>query len=530
MKKIIAFLIAAALAALTACGSGGGKGETNDTNAKQVVDSADLAFTAGVREYPYSLAQADPSEPLSVSQDACAAFADRLARIECEYPYHEYFGMAEMFDKLYAYQPVENHRYTALDSAGRLTAAHLAEIVKKNNAVFLNEQETATGSSFSKLSAYAELEDSLLDRICTLIVCVVDKMFDRFPDIDRDRVLCNLGYLKILHEERSTSLHLAAVDNEMLMKIHDQMLSAADLMMGEHAIRNTIVHETMHILQYGCACENIENCIMRQGFSYHFDSEEHNAASYLWMVEGSAEKEMSLLVGEDTMTYDTKIGYIETMDYTVFLQKDVPAYYCGSLMFYPDPEKLFGLFGCRTREEKLEVADLMRAVEILQNMPKDFKNTLAKDTDLDMTDEDVQSEIRFRMKPEICRFFTKYFYAALIDCAAREEMTENDLYCLLRLFEGLLDYHLGLWDGRNPEINKPFLTDYSALRSELFTLLKEQGNDVSISEYLDYDYFAGEDIVNARLLWMPEEKIRFIYDRMDFIAEKDLLKKPSPIE
>ena len=523
MKKSIALWLALTLLLLTGCGAGGST-PTASRSPKDVTAGADLTFSTGETDYPYGLSQDDGSRPLSVSETARGSFSARLDGIRCVYPYQVFFGVEEMFDRIDSYRPVERHQYSALDADGRLTADHLTAVVKENNRTYM----AGLKNGRINLTTYSEPEDAFLARICALIADTVEEMLRRFPEIDRDRVFCNLGNLKILHE-KGVSMHLAAVNQEMVLAVQDNILTLAEYKNGKFGIRNTIIHEIMHILQFGCVCEKIENCLMRHGCSFSFSDAERNALSYLWLVEGAAEKETCLLTGGDILTYVGRIGYIGSLDYATFLQEDVPAYYAESIPFYSDPELLFGLFDCAGREEKLEVADMMRAIEIVQTLPKEFLNELKEKKGLDVEDDAVKDEICFRLKPPVCLFFTRYFYRSLLERVAGGVVTERDLYCLIRLFEGLLDQHLGLWENRSPEIDGPFLAEYAALRGEFFSLLAAEGNDVSLDRYLNYDFFAEENVVNAGLKWLPEEKIRFLFDRADALAEKDLLGKTTPV-
>ncbi len=541
MKKripliLISFLLCAVML-MTSCGSGSGNNPSvsgsgpsvsgsgsSGSSSKDNTENADLTFSVGEASYPYSFSQSDSSGVLSVTEATMESFAARLSEIRCVFPYREYYGVEELFDRLYSFRATETHLYSALDAAGNLTPAHLTDVVRENNWAYLEAQKNAG----SWLTRYTEPSDELLSRICGLITETVNAMRLRFPEIDWDRVFCNLGNLKVLHEQR-VGTYLAAVDVNMVLCLQDSILSLAGALNGAHGIRNTLIHEIMHIIQYGCTCEEIENCTARLGISYIFSDVSRNALQYYWLAEGAAEKETCLLTGDPPQTYESRIWYIESLDYATFLQEDVPAYFAESIPFYGDPERLFGLLGCTTEEEKREAAVMMCALEIMQTMPEDFTDELGRHTDLDVSDSAVAEQIRAGLRSPVCLYLAKQFYRNLLQCIGKDGMTENDLYCLIRLFEGLLDRHLGLRENRTPETNDPFLTDYTGLRNAFFELLKEEGNSVSLDRYLVYDFFTAENVINAGFSWLPEEKVRFVFDRVEALGEKQLLADRTPV-
>lgn len=98
-------------------------------------------------------------------------------------------------------------------------------------------------------------------------------------------------------------LSYAEVSKDMVLSISKNNTEIVLNMKDENGLRNVLVHETMHIIQLGCECEDIDHCERRAGISVYWDGFTLNTTDWTWFVEGSAERNMCNLTGEDATTY-----------------------------------------------------------------------------------------------------------------------------------------------------------------------------------------------------------------------------------
>jgi hypothetical protein len=319
---------------------------------------------------------------------------------------------------------------------------------------------------------------------------------------------------------------LAQVTEDMALEVGDAMLNIGAMTFGDHTVRNTLIHEILHILQLGCRCEQIPHCTRRAGVCCYYDDLENNNLDWNWLFEGSAEKGSSLLTGDDTITYSGYIGYIQSLNVATFLREDLPAHYAEQISFYPGAERLFDLLYCETDDEKLEAASMMNAVDIMQDHPDAFMRPYCEDNGLDIEDDEVLNDVSFQMKPAVCIVFAKTFFRTLTAYLSGDSAADpSDVYCILRLFEASVYRHLRQGEADHPGLNDAFYDAYFPMREAFFGMFASQENAPTLQAYLSYGYFAEAGVINASLKFLPEEKQRFVAERTDAL-DPNLLKTP----
>ena len=482
------------------------------SNSKPKSSNAYLEFSSKPKEYAVSFLDNDGTETVHISDELVKEFENKLSGISLPYEYSELYGVNECYDRIFTKLSVTAHKHSALDENGNLTAEHLKDIVKENNKLFLEEQNSGKGF-------YKEADDKFLLSLCQLIVDTVKAVKEKYPDIDYERVYCNLANLKVFY--KVGSLNFAAVTPEMNMELGDAMLQSATLFYGDTSVRDVIVHETMHIIQLGCSCENIEHCTRRAGITYRWDDVDLQGNDWSWFFEGSAEKNMSLLTGQDTMTYKQMINYLQSVNLATFLYSEIPAYYAETISFYDDPNNLFKLFHANSKEEITEIANLMEAIQIIQELPDEFKDAYKAKYGIDLSVDEESDKVRYSLKPAVCLTFSKAFYRNLANALAKENgITQSDLFYLIRVFEAAMEYHSLYTKQERLEVNQPFLDRYKEIRTSFFSMLKESGVEVDENMYLTYEMFVEENVANASFQWLVQGKKEFLLERTEFLKEE----------
>lgn len=500
MKKQICQLLCLVLAAvlLGACGSGGSTAKRPQLNTAFSKQDATFSFSAV------------PSEILKFSEASASAVHTVVVQIQPEYAYEEMYQLEEVKKRLDFDATVQQHRYSALDESGVLTAKHLHQIVKRNNEDFMAD----------KPFGYTSVEEDYVAELCDFIVYVVDAMRQKYPNIDWLRVYCNLGNLKILYD--TGMLSYAQVSQKMILSISKNNTSIVLNMKGEDGFSRVMAHEIMHIIQIGCSCENIENCGRRAGIAMYWDDFTLNTTDWTWMVEGSAERHMCTLTGGEAVSYQYKMDYLCSLTMSVLLRDPVRADTMETLCFYSDPELLFDAFGSQTQAQRDELLNMMITLQVLQIQPKSFHLAYKEATGIDlMADEEAMNQFSYALKPAVCTTLAKEFYENLIPFLQQNQLTCNDLFFLINLFEGHLNQHLTYTNESKAEINQLFISSYTTMREALFSALEADNPGVDFTTlYAEYDITAaGEGLLNAELAMLPAEKLAFLAERAQWQSE-----------
>ena len=480
---------------------------------KQSKNFSDLTFSSGLKTHSVTFQSENISPGLHLSEDTTQGFIDKLSQMKLAYAYEEFYGVEECYDRIFTDCTVTEHQASSLDVNGNFTATHLAEIVEKNNDEWLRTEKKDT------VEFYKPVEGELLASVCRLIVETVNHVRQQYPDIDFERISCNLGRLKIFF--KTGLLSFAAVAPDMTLSMSEHMLKTVDIFSGSDGTQDVLIHEVMHMIQLGCACEQIEHCERHAGITYMWDDVPFDGCNWAWLFESSAEQMMSLITGDDLVTYQTMVGYLQSVDLVTFLPENIPAYYAETISFYQEPNLLFKLFGCKTREDNIEIAKMMKAIDIIQMSPDDFMNAYAAKYQVDVSNDENLIELRRQLKPAIALTLTKSFYRTLaVVLASEDNIPANDVCFLMRLFEASLEHHIVHSDRERDEVNLPFLTLYRQVRADFFALFEESDNSLK-ENFLEYKPFLDNECIktNASFGWLSQEKQQFLLDQTEFLSD-----------
>lgn len=423
------------------------------------------------------------------------AFLQLLEEQVVEYPYPQLFSYEEAMAG-FVELSVEQHQACALDDRGQLTAEHLCQIVMENNARYLGD-----GKTF-----YKPLKEVDVMRFCRILTETINALLAQYPQIDKDRVYCNLGNLKIL--ERTGALDFAAVEQEMLLHVNRTMGASAKLFGG--GMYQVIAHEAVHIMQYGCFCEGVEDCQRRCGMGWSYASRKQDYSDWIWLEEASAERLASRHLNCEPMTYTNMIGYVQTLNLATVLQKDVPVNYIEQLSFQPYAEPLFALFGATTEQQKQEIYQMIYALEIIQSEPVDVKNCY-KELYGQEWNEQIRDAVNYALKPAVVKTITKQFYGNLAKAIRENTVEKNDVLFLLNLYESAIGSHMRLVArAEAPEV-KEFVAWYQTVRSAFFDCLE----NVSLEDYAAYSATDGASKCNAAMSWLSPEKQAFLVEKYE---------------
>lgn len=436
------------------------------------------------------------SDVVKYNKEKLEEFQRTIKEYQVEYGYDELFNYEKAMEGIHVDHTVTTHKKSALDVNGNLTKEQLSAIVIKNNEEYLENVVT---------SIVKEVDESFILQICEIIVDVINDMLVKYPDIDRERIYCNLGNLKIV--EKLSAIDYAAIEPGMVLHINRN--TVALLKYGSAAnMYNVIVHEAMHILQFGCECEMVEGCERRFGLAHSYSDWKQEYADWSWLGEGSAERMACLYIGTEPMTYFNHVNYILTLDFVNVLREEVPANYIESVYFYDDADKLFWALDANTEQEKQEAYKLIYSLEIMQTAPEDIIEAYYSIYGVEWTEE-VSGEVFNQIKRPIIMTVTKKFFGNLADVVKAKSATKNDVMFLMNLYESTINQHIHLDDKKYDQYNAEFVVWYKEYRNKLFDAFE----NLSLEEYLCYVPGDGVSTINATLNWIPAEKMELLQEK-----------------
>lgn len=414
--------------------------------------------------------------PIGLSDKGLSDFEKYIAAYQVDFDYADAYRV----DAALAY--LENHQVHSgghkhdVRTNGILDADSLYKLVRDNNKRFMN-------SDIPSANWYTEYSKPKLKQYCQLMADMLNAIHAAYPQTDMDELCCYLYDLKIL--DRTGALDFAAVElDKALLHINEDMVENwSDLKNNDRMAEEILHHEMMHLFQISCSCNQSEG-ELRIGVSHEYEALEINPLRWYWLAEASAEMNACAFLEMDYVTYQSKIGYAETLNYILNLGKAEQAAKIQELYFDRNAD-IYALFDVSSEAEKKEFINMMYSVEILQQDPKDFTDWYTKEYNVDMI-ADAQEKIKLHLcvKEDALLYFSKLFYRNLARSVNSGEATLQDIYYLMRIYECDLQNHLS-----NNEVSymiyfKDFYPRYLELREAFFKAIGTE-NRISLEQLED---------------------------------------------
>lgn len=543
-KKIVCTVVTIVSLMVCACGtsgSGGGKSSGNDTEKKKPGSSFDGSFGGGSGEnsggnqssqsgngsmddapgntgsenvytggnlfagetgHGYTFLE-EVGEDVLYDEGAMDDFIELLKSDTAEYGYDKLFDVDKSLEGVNNKVSITSHSHSALDDNGKLTKEHYFELVKKNTTEYMN----------TKPMMKKTVEDALIREVCDVIVDVVNEVLSVYPDIDKERVYCNLGQVKIGYDLTSTSY--AYVSEDMFVHVNKSFSNSASGTDGDGFYR-IIVHETMHLLQLGCLCEKEQINGRRLGVSCYYFDWDTQYADWTWLGEGSAERMSNLYTGEATMTYPENIAVIRTMDVIAALREDLPANYVETISFYSDADKVFSLFDISSEEE---VCNMMYAFEIALEEPGTLQTDYPRLYGTSWTSDEAE-KVKYTLENTALITLTKQFYYALCNAIRENKLTKNDVLFLVALHESSAAQMTRMGLNRYKGYCGEFTEWYTPVRDSFFALFE----NMTKADFNAYSSGNKKTGIHASFSGLSESKVTVIMKKYESLAQEYRIK------
>lgn len=410
--------------------------------------------------------------PIQMSDKKLAEFEKYISGIIVDYDYEKGYNidaaLAEYNNNTKS--TVTKHSHD-IRLNGEFNAEHFYEIVKKNNEAFFKEKEKDSLGGLYKEYSDKELK-SMCEQFCESLPAIAEKD----PTVDLDMACCYLYNLIIV--QKSGSLDFGGFDmNNRFYLNYKNMKNGAFAMDTDNIEQTTFYHEMMHAFQF--ACDDIKKPDEdRMGIMHTYDSLEVNPLSWYWLLEGSAEMNMSQYLDVRYSTYKNKIGYIHSLNIAANLNTNNEYVQIEKICFQKDLEKFFEVLDINSDPEKREIIKMMYSIEIIQESKDDFYDWYNETYNTDLTNETngEQSVLRLTLKEDALMTLTKLFYRNLARQINKRNVTLQDAYYLMRLYEADLDNHFSNNTVGYMEFFHDFYDTYVDLQNEFFAVIAEENN------------------------------------------------------
>lgn len=437
--------------------------------------------------------------------------------IKTEYAYSDLYDVEAAYNK---YQEMEYYDASSIIPSltfyhdNKIDANTLYNVILDNNKQYLLDNEFST---------YEEMDSDFIKHVCEIIASTINKELETNTfSTNLDDLLLNLNDLKIF---KSLTLTNAYITDDNCLTFSPTGIDAMESITGYDFVQDIIIsHETEHLIQK-LSTETREKQKITRGYGYNveFEDLEVNSLYHNWLIEASAENLATDLYDVDPITYKTKVGYLNSLTFTQILKNDFKVRDIERLTQQQSLSKVFDTFGCDSDDEKIELLNLLAAINILQEEPEDFMN-LYKEKILNKADitESELVDLKVNLKNGICTTLSKYFYENLASKIYEDGLDARDIYALISIFEMDLGGHISYFDQNGYEARREFFENYVTIQDQFFDIMGQslgysgekieksyQSYNASIEVKVDTMFSSAEydDIIISNL---SDEKNQFI--------------------
>lgn len=414
-----------------------------------------------------------------LSDDAYMRMTKELDTQNSVFRLAEYYGLDDALD-LYGKTQVNKRTETNLLTDGQLDADKLVQTVTRNNSA-------VTSNGKNTLNAfYTELNSSEITAICGEIADVIN---DRSRDFDIKKAANTLEKLTMFQRTGTTSnayvsTELSFVYNPNSTYVYETMQEMTGSS-ADNAREQVIIHEIMHLIQYG-ASDNDETNGIETGFCrmYNTPSGEKkipvDSLYYSWLLEAGAELGMADYLEIEPFTYQKKISYVTSYNLSRFYENGIRKNALENVVFRHTLEDALNALRIKSEDEKNEFLSFMYSIEIIQTNPEVFFEYYESQTNQSLTDEE-KTGIRMDIRTDAVKYLSIEFFENIINAVHDGAITDLDtVFYLMRLWELDVFNHLNYTQMSSFESAEDFIVWYNQMQDAIFTA-------VAKSSHLDPD-------------------------------------------
>lgn len=449
--------------------------------------------------------------PVSVnlSDSKLKTFEKYISSINVDYDYEDAYNIDKALE-IYNDNTVNTITKHSHDIRvnGEFDADYFYELVKSNNEKFLEEKKKDSMQGF-----YKEYSEAELKKICTQMCEALEDISKKDSTVDIDTACCYLYNLIILGKAGSLDFGGFDMDNRFYLN-YKNMETGAFAMDTDDIEQTTFYHEMMHAFQF--ACDDIKKPDEdRMGITHTYDELEINPLSWYWLLEGSAEMNMSQYLGVRYSTYKSKITYIDSLNFVSNTGQGKDLLQTEKLCFQRDMNKIFEHLGMTSEKEKREIIKMMFSIEILQESDSEFYDWYEDKygVDLSISSNGEETNLKLTVKEDAILTLTKIFYRNLARQVNSGNASIQDVYYLMRLWEADIDRHFSNDTVGYMMFFHNFYDTYIDLQNEFLNIIAKE-NDLNFddlkNDFESYSMNTSSKSPNCDLKFLSAERKNYI--------------------
>lgn len=441
-----------------------------------------------------------------IENEVTADFITDLNNLSVNYTYSDLYSANDYLDKYDQSLPFSNHHDNVMDD---VSVDSLYNKVLENNKSYIKYKEENYGFCY-----YKELDNNEIKKICEYVVEAYNA-FSTKEEANIGEVKCVLNNLKVFQNASAAN---AFVNEEYCLVTSPGMIDILKIMNETKDVdvyKNVIIHEATHLFQLSCP-DRINETTKMIGVSPQYDDVQLNPLNFSWYYEASAEKCTTNIMNTDPLVYQYMINYLESLSIATILDDNVDVSQNELNCFTKDLDSLFKMFNCKTKTEKIEIINMMYSIQIIEVEPEEFFEKLGRE----ITDVE-KKELKKDLRSSIFSTLTKYFYKNLVMKTLNQQVSLEDLFYLITVFENDINSHISYNKLENYEYYDEFLTNYSEIQNQFFKSIvasSEYSYEEVLEKFNNYALYQDIDGVkkyNASLDWLTIEKQKYIMDIED---------------
>ncbi len=436
-------------------------------------------------------------QQVSINNQDSQAFASYVHGISVDYEGSEYFEINQAFQRYQSIQEYETVSSNFIQN-GKINELALKQQVIDNNKTYLENTQS---------KKYTQLDASTFNKVFSNLVDALNYNLSNTSDIDINQLDDNLTNLRIF---RMTTPGSGATTDDGIVAVNLEDISTRQQRYPNvDYLRMTVLHEGNHLVQVSSVKEREQEGYSRNlGIAYSWEDLKINSLFYKWYVESSAEYLKNYQYGKDslTTTYENHVQSLEMMTLATILKGNVDDTTLAKISLQSDLNKLFEIFNCQNNQDKIEVLNMMYAMEICLNQPTEFSKLYKESTGESLNTYKYQDSL----ESSIGQTLSKKFYENLASYTTGSNHSLKEIFSIISTFE--LEMSRLTWFSSDSctDTNESFIKAYTDIQNYYFNLLaKSLGMSLEDLKGL-YNSYYHDEISQVNYANLGESQDKFL--------------------
>lgn len=454
---------------------------------------------------------------IELSEDDYNTFATLVDSQTVTYVYSDLYDIQSSLNESQDYESqVSNQKNEHTDLICSIkeipSREKLIQVINNNTSEFLRENY-----------GYNQLPSSYTNLIADTLVSTIETYYNYLDEDTLAKIYCMMNDVIVVDIDSSDfavnklrSIYNARVTDDGVVMIDTKQIAKLN---QDDSIKRVIDHEVAHLFQRMCPDHRLEG-LTQIGNSEYFDKLENdhkiNTLHFQWLYEAAAEQmSMKNNNAKTPLIYKNMVSYLHTLDLITLIR---PGYEENSIAISQlsnDHKKILEVFGAKTPEEEKEIIEMLYSICYIQNGRADFNEVYENEYG---SIDGKEVSIKLEMKQSIIKTMTKYFYKNLAERVAHADVTMQDAFYLINVFESSLNLHLVYDDLSRYDINKETIDFYIDIQNAFFDILATNNNmsfDEIENTFNNYALVIKTDNKyqrNGSFSWLNDQEIEYVGD------------------